>query len=383
MLLALACAGSAHAAVNPHLDPSLMPGGCRSCHIGHGSPGSPMLGADQKAVCLRCHDTQAEVDNSIAEGLLGQNAKPGLLNTQLSKTWQHPSGEGAYSRRQEGTIVCTSCHSPHRSSPQYGVDTSSPRERGALGGRKLSPANRGQLEYELCESCHGQYGATTESRRDISRLMNPNSRSFHPVESAAIEPSPSVLPEYSGSEVNCTDCHGDNDPTGLGGMHGSDVRYILKAGYTTLDGSNESPETYALCYVCHDRDLVLDSNRFPLHRSHVVDNGASCSTCHNPHGSVDNRALITFGDDTESGAINPSGSTGRLDFESDSPGSGACYLTCHGVDHGPETYGSAAPTSAFHPEETKALQRTEDRNRISPPRTPPGSRAPKVRNRSE
>ena len=40
--------------------------------------------------------------------------------------------------------------------------------------------------------------------------------------------------------------------------------------------------------------------------------------------------------------ITPSLKTGRLAFVSDAPGSGACYLNCHGVEHGPQTYGAAA-----------------------------------------
>jgi hypothetical protein len=40
--------------------------------------------------------------------------------------------------------------------------------------------------------------------------------------------------------------------------------------------------------------------------------------------------------------VSPSLATDRLLFESFGPGSGACYLTCHGRDHAPEAYGSAA-----------------------------------------
>ena len=40
-------------------------------------------------------------------------------------------------------------------------------------------------------------------------------------------------------------------------------------------------------------------------------------------------------------AVAPSMSTGRLEFNSIGAGSGSCYLTCHGYDHGPSTYGGA------------------------------------------
>ena len=54
---------------------------------------------------------------------------------------------------------------------------------------------------------------------------------------------------------------------------------------------------------------------------------------------MSNRALIRLGEETVATGVAPSVSTGLLAFVSDSPGSGACYLSCHGEDHGPETYG--------------------------------------------
>ena len=62
--------------------------------------------------------------------------------------------------------------------------------------------------------------------------------------------------------------------------------------------------------------------------------------CYTSKCSVENRALIRFGEETTVAGVSASMSTGTLEFVSDGPGSGACYLTCHGVDHGPEAYGS-------------------------------------------
>ncbi|MCB1037851.1 MAG: hypothetical protein KDD47_28715, partial [Acidobacteria bacterium] len=111
--------------------------------------------------------------------------------------------------------------------------------------------------------------------------------------------------------------------------------------------AQESVSAYQLCYTCHLRGQVLEASAFPQHGRHVVDLRASCATCHNPHGSVDNRALIRFSEETVLGAVAPSASTGRLAFVSSAPGSGACYLTCHGVDHGPATYGGLEMPETF------------------------------------
>jgi predicted CXXCH cytochrome family protein len=143
----------------------------------------------------------------------------------------------------------------------------------------------------------------------------------------------------SGGQINCTDCHGNNDASGARGPHGSSVRHLLKANYVTTDGIRESPTTYALCYRCHNREAVLRDSRFEEHREHIDNEDISCASCHNPHGSVGNRALIRFGSGLPTPGVAPSARTGRLEFISTSPGSGACYLTCHGEDHDPKTYG--------------------------------------------
>jgi len=320
---------------NPHINTVDLPKGCTSCHRGHGVSRSPMLPAPVNEVCLMCHGTGAERDLKTGRGLLAPNARPPLLGTVLSLPYTHPLTSHANTAYDSRAITCTSCHSPHRGSSTLALE-----EDAGAGVQRLSPRNPNRYEYELCESCHGSAGSTTQSLTDISRLFDPQSSSFHPVEAPSQESSQSVLPDLAGRHINCTDCHGNSDPTGPTGPHGSAVPFLLRANYTTTDGADESPSTYALCYVCHQRERVLVTSPFPEHGRHIIKEDASCATCHNPHGSVDNRALIRFGEEVLVAGVSPSAETGRLAFVSDAPGSGACYLTCHGVDHAPEAYGS-------------------------------------------
>ncbi len=118
------------------------------------------------------------------------------------------------------------------------------------------------------------------------------------------------------------------------------MRFLLVAGHTTVDGREESDAAYGLCYTCHQRESVLAASAFPEHGSHIIEEKAACATCHNAHGSVRNRALIRFGEETIISGVSPSARTGKLAFESDGPGSGACFLTCHSYDHAPEAYGT-------------------------------------------
>ena len=309
-----------------------------------------MLPGSQNRICLSCHETQSGMDRQVRDGRLSASAQPGKIADQLSQPFTHPLSDQAFSRHEQGVVVCTSCHSPHR--------TSTGRDM-ALGdelGKMISTRDPSRFEYELCESCHGHQGVSTRSLLDISRLFDPNSRSYHPVKAPVVESSPSVDPDLTGREIGCTHCHGSSNPDGPGGLHGSAVQYLLRTGYTTVDGEGESVETYQLCYVCHRRELVILSDLFPEHGRHIVTERTSCATCHNAHGSVENRALIRFGEETILSGVAPSLTTGRLAFESELPGEGTCYLTCHGFDHGPETYVSGTagfelqpPTPAIGP----------------------------------
>ena len=322
------------ASVNPHVDPSLNPGSCRSCHAGHGQSGSPMLPSAQRELCFNCHGSPARIQGMVARGLLSGSARPTQLDITFDLPYAHPITIEAFSRREMGAVTCTSCHAPHRGNPQA-LESAEP-----TGERRLSPRNPSRFEFELCQDCHGSGGASTQDLTDISRLLVPENRSFHPVQAPTVDSSPSVIPSLAGREINCTDCHGNSNPGGPRGPHGSVVPFMLRANYTTVDGAQERPSSYALCYKCHRRQIVLDSPVFPEHGKHIVDEESSCATCHNPHGAVTNRALIRFGEEVFVAGVSPSVKTGRLEFISDGPGSGACYLTCHGEDHSPEAYGS-------------------------------------------
>jgi len=322
--------------LDPHLDRRFLPLGCASCHRGHGAPRSPMLPNAQIALCLDCHDNQARTSDQVRAGRLAPEARPPLLGATLALPQRHALSPSAFSRFDEGAVTCTSCHSAHR----RGVETAT---TAAAGLPRFSTRDPRQLEYDICESCHRGATAETRSPTDLSRLLDTTSRSFHPVHAPANERSRSVLSELAKRQINCTDCHDSSRRDGPRGPHASEIPGLLAANLATTDGSQEQQSTYALCYRCHDRESVLDErSAFPLHRLHVVEQRTACSTCHSPHGSIDNRALIRFGEETDRATVVRSPRADRLAFVSDRPGAGSCYLMCHGVDHAPKEYGGGA-----------------------------------------
>ena len=193
-----------------------------------------MLGRPQQEVCLRCHGGRADLDRAVAEGFLSPGSRPALLSSVLSMPSLHPVSSTAFGRGEDREVVCTSCHSPHRSTPP-GRGTAN-----AEGNRYPSPMKADVLELELCEGCHGGLGVTTDSRLDVSRFFAPTNVSHHPVEAPASQRSPSVKPNLAGRFVNCTDCHGSDDPSGARGLHGSRTHKLLSRSYTTVDGAGES-----------------------------------------------------------------------------------------------------------------------------------------------
>ena len=216
--LALAAWSFAAPAIDPHMDAGLLPGQCQACHAGHGESGSPMLPASQAEVCLSCHGSESDRNRMIARGLLAPSARPQLMAPTRDQAFVHPITEGTFSRYESGAVTCTSCHSPHRGMRGRVAGDRRLGGRGVVGSRgvaptgtrKPSPRDPVRFEYEMCGNCHGG-DDTPRGGLDAGDLFDPSNRSYHPVEAPATSTSPSVQTDYQGNEINCTDCHGNDD----------------------------------------------------------------------------------------------------------------------------------------------------------------------------
>jgi hypothetical protein len=330
-----------------------------ACHVAHGAePESrlvlrPVPGDDASA-CLRCHAvgaSRAAIATDWAKPF-SHDVGTGLHDAEEAPTSRRrPLPETSAGTRRHAT--CVDCHDPHAATDRPAAGGLAPGALAGvwgigLGGGRVEPV---RYEYEVCFKCHGDSANKPQSsgplppetvRRaivdvNLRRVFGPGAASSHPVTAPGQNPDvPSLLAPYSaGSTITCSDCHG-SDGGGARGPHGSSLPHLLARDYRTGYPTVESPQAYALCYGCHDRETLLsDRSAFPKHAAHVVDHSFPCAACHNAHGvsatagsPARNAHLIDF----DVGLVTPD-PIGRRQFNDLGPRKGSCNLTCHSRTH--------------------------------------------------
>ena len=333
-----------------HGDRSVMSKSCRACHRG-----MTMAVSGEEGVCLGCHSSAAARDEMIKAGFLKNTGNLTLVDiaAELRKPYNHPvlTGQGGH-RKNESLpedianamrhSECVDCHEPH-------VAEKGNPFRGLKGRRVGNFMTDIAQEYELCYRCHSESAnlpGNSSNKHEEFKTTNP---SFHPVEGEGKNTfvislkSPYVAQKQKPndiSQISCSDCHGSDDPNGPKGPHGSSYPGLLVLNYQMADARSESAQEYALCYKCHDRASILSNESFPSHALHIQgqmggQDGTSCFTCHDAHGSNQYQHLIKFNED-----IVFENADGKLKYDAQgySARHGACYLNCHGVEHNPKEY---------------------------------------------
>jgi predicted CXXCH cytochrome family protein len=322
----------------PHSDKSKLPGGCMSCHMGHGMRNTAMLPKDGPNLCYRCHGDTADIARAKQRRALAAHVTLKDIRREFNKPYHHPVEKTGIHRY--GEILpetdssmprhseCVDCHNYHYARKGNTMVAIKGTTRQGLKTESVSN------EYELCFNCHSSSANLPVDQTNKAELFNTTNPSYHPVIGAGKNHDvPSLIPSLTTSSIiKCTDCHNNDDPLGPKGPHGSIYEHILKKNFVSTDGPEEASK-YDLCYSCHRRESILSSVSFPLHNLHISIVGTSCRTCHNPHGSTKYPHLIDF----NSISVSPSDS-GRLAYVSQGNRAGQCYLTCHGQNHDPASY---------------------------------------------
>lgn len=290
--------------------------------------------AREETLCFQCH----RPDNPLGapDILTPFTIAGGSSHFRIWEEGKHKDTENntdlsAPNRHSE----CFDCHDPHKVKPGKHQLATNNLASGPINGMKgvgvingpagtdpiLYPLDKITYEYELCFKCHSKsVSGGLGSERPTE--FNPNNASFHPIqgvgknlgikdeafkEGTPWNPNPDVWredgvkvsgddPDYgltgnvedpnsvpdpnyaNGTRVTCTDCHGNSDPAGAQGPHGSANQRILK---------KPVPE---VCFQCHNQKTYTEEgakgSRF---WAHPVPNSPHvtflCTNCHTIHGS--------------------------------------------------------------------------------------------------
>ncbi len=333
-----------------HGNKSLVPKSCRACHRG-----MTMALSGEESSCLTCHGDAGARNRMVQGGYLKSQGASLLrdIANELRKPYNHPVLTIRGVHRQLEALPeeivnaarhseCVDCHNPHV------VEKGKPF-RGLQGRRVGNLIAEIENEYELCYRCHSESANLPGNFSDKHAEFKTTNPSFHPVEGEGKNTvvislkDPYVAQKKKPNEVSqisCGDCHGSDDPAGPKGPHGSKYQGLLVLDYQIDDGRPESEQAYSLCYKCHDRVSILSNESFPYHSLHIQgrlggQDGTSCFTCHDAHGSTQYTNLIKFNEN-----VVFENAAGRLKFEAQgySARHGSCSLNCHGVEHDAKDY---------------------------------------------
>jgi len=321
---------------------------CLNCHTPHAAPHAERLLVRNppESVCLACHNGNVAATD-VETQLLKPNHHPVVETSGI----HDPPEDPLFMQRH---VFCADCHNPHAVNPTPASPPTVPGVQQHVRGVDLggTPIPEAQFAYEVCFKCHGLAEAPSprvirhDNVTNVRLEIHSSNPSYHPVTAIGTNPNAITLrpPLTPSSQIFCHDCHNTDDsqsppPDVALGPHGSFHEPILARAYPLTDFVSESPAAYALCYGCHDRDILENDANFE-HKKHLQSADAPCAACHDPHGSRNNTHLINFllFDAVGNTVVTPSPSTGRLEYNDLGGNRGECYLMCHGEDHCPRSY---------------------------------------------
>ncbi|HJW33331.1 MAG TPA: cytochrome c3 family protein [Holophagaceae bacterium] len=362
-------------------------GDCRLCHRTHASAmsadGKTPAGKKQgpgafapsvlDQVCLECHQgppvPAKDFEASKLEPWSGSGSSHvdgPFLERARTFTRIVDRGNG---RKLVLKAQCDGCHDVHSKNRTSSLLPLAFDAQGKV--QRIRPANASQV----CFACHAGQEAVKFFRGDgdLGALMGPTAQSAHrPGATASARADlPSLRTGFFTGTLDCTSCHDNPNPAGPKGPHTSPFPHLLKASYGREgEIATAGPRANELCFNCHDRISIEGNQSFPFHAQHVsgftglgatragnralpgkragaaplpswkpftfsgagssggFGQPANCATCHDPHGSARNPALVAF----DPGVVSKS-SVGTIAYQRTGLRQGSCTLSCHGYDH--------------------------------------------------
>jgi predicted CXXCH cytochrome family protein len=284
-------------------------GACTACHQAHSSDNPQLLILTGRELCLSCHaalqkalDSARTVHAPVAEDCetchRTHAAKQEMLLEQAAPALCLDCHSEIEERAEEATVkhdavltgaACASCHSPHSSD--------------------FDPLLKNNM-VDVCLTCHDREIELADGSvlSNIKKVLT-SAKNWHgPI-----------------AQGSCAACHQ---------AHGGMLFRMLIAEYPPRFYSPFREESYALCFECHDSEMVMtpetteltnfrngDRNLHFLHVNKKV-KGRTCRVCHEAHASSNPEQIrdeVPFG---------PSGWTLPIGFQKSETG-GRCNSGCH------------------------------------------------------
>ncbi|MHC5113341.1 MAG: cytochrome c3 family protein [Planctomycetota bacterium] len=284
-------------------------GECVSCHDPHESDFPALLrGGAGNEHCARCHETV--LDGLAAAEFVHPPARQDCLACHQAHGSEHP-----HLLNESIEDACFACHADIEKAiagvevPHGAVSTQA--RCGNCHDAHASP-HAGLLKDRqdvLCLSCHDRAVVAQDGRTIPNMAPSVRDRAFlhGPVRSG-----------------ECTACHS---------VHGGTHARLLRANFTEDFYSSFDVKHYALCFECHERELVtaerttaltnFRNGDLNLHYLHVNrQKGRTCRTCHEMHGSDQPSGIATEVPFEGSGWALP------IEFRATDNG-GSCSPGCH------------------------------------------------------
>lgn len=377
-------------------------GQCATCHSTHSSSSLALIKApDQSAQCATCHGAAglggaADTASQFAQGQPNDEQTRSYYSHDLTAAGHRLAGDDEFTGRLNRHSQCADCHDPHSVSKAAPYGTAGVAVTNGPAGTAPAYERVATItaEYQLCLTCHS--GATQQlpndparpsrDRTDLGVALNPNNRSYHPVEAPGRNQSQKMADSLAGTSryklwdlttadtVRCVMCHtSGTTPAGTATdatlpVHASENRAILVRPYESrtlsAKGTVYDPAGFALCLTCHAETPYMNrsgagaqtATNFDFHGLHTsgiatrgsggtdIDTAgagqgnARCAECHfRSHGPSDTPGdqrlsgdgLVTFSPNVTR-SVSMAGSP--VTFVKTATG-GTCTLTCHGKDH--------------------------------------------------
>lgn len=292
-----------------HVHGPVAVGACSVCHAPHASPYANLLTASPTEVCVSCHvttRTQLETMRDVHQP----------VRNDCTTCHDPHASDHAMMLREEPQALCLGCHDAIK----HVVETATTQHAAVTTDRQClnchDPHASGHPRLlvndmkSLCYECHDREIRLDDGTKlaNIKKVIE-SGRSLHgPV-----------------AQNNCAACHM---------IHGGDNFRMLVHEYPAEFYAGFAEEKYALCFSCHDKQLVLDASTttltdfrngdLNLHYLHVnrQRKGRTCRACHETHASNKDKHI------RDSVPFGPGGWELPVGYEKTATG-GSCAPGCH------------------------------------------------------